>query len=68
MSDNSPYRVGGEPSKTRPSAPARLAPTRHNDAFCLVDVPPFYDQNEAAAHVCTNNTKGDIFASFLVYR
>lgn len=36
MSDNSPYRVGGEPSKTRPSAPARLAPTRYNDAKGLV--------------------------------
>lgn len=35
MSHNDPHHVGGDPSRIRPSAPAYLAATRHNDTFCL---------------------------------
>ena len=31
-----PRQAPGEPSKTRPSAPAGLAATRPNDPFCLI--------------------------------
>ena len=38
MSHNSPHQAPGEPSKIRPSAPARLAPTRQIDANGLIAV------------------------------
>ena len=41
MSHNDPHQAGGDPSKTRPSVPARLAVTRQNDAFYLVISHPF---------------------------
>ena len=51
MSDNSPHREPGEPSKTRPSAPARLASTRHNDTFCLVFCIFAYCALKTARHI-----------------
>ena len=37
LSHNNPSPAAGEPSKIRPSAQPGSAPTRQNDAFCLVN-------------------------------